>query len=301
MKNRKIRNFLNNTPVVKSLHYKALFAYHKHYTKVVKRDPAKKVIRLIGLRRSGNHAIINWILNQHYGLVNFCNDLMPFQYPEDALTKETRFNQKREDVFEKASYPEQNCLIYSYEDRPIKVIFGDESEKIREQMTGGAGISFDGIIIRDPFNQFASWSVWQGNAGNQFRESSAFRKEITDTWKSYAREALNQTEVLRHNKTVLNFNHWVTDKAYRKKLASHLMLHFTDEGVKSGNVYGKGSSFTPGETGSQDASTGVLQRWMDVRDSDVFQSVFDDHEIWELSEQLFGEIPGTREWRQKIS
>ena len=35
----------------------------------------QKEIRVIGMRRTGNHAIINWIKNQEIGNIEFLNDL----------------------------------------------------------------------------------------------------------------------------------------------------------------------------------------------------------------------------------
>ena len=301
MKNRNIRQFLNNAPVVKTLHYKALFAYHRHYTRVVKRDESKKEIKLIGLRRSGNHALINWILNQHFGLVNFCNDLLPGQPPEEALTKETRFNHKRTDVFENPSYPEQKCLVYSYEDQPLEQVFGEEATANRNAQVGGSAIAFEGLIVRDPFNQLASWMVWDGNAGQKFRGNAEYRKFIIERWKSYAREALGETQFLKRNKTVLNYNHWVTNPEYRQQLAHDLLLHFTDEGVSEGNYYGKGSSFSPGDGSGKDRQKGVLERWQKLRDNETYQSIFQDGELIAISNKLFGEIPGTTDWLQSFN
>lgn len=87
----------------------------------------QKEVRIVGLKRSGNHAIINWIRRQHSGEVWHLNNIPTEQnpyrflyqhYPKEHLRREARGN-----------FVKKDCLLYSFEDCLLEKIVDDGLEK----------------------------------------------------------------------------------------------------------------------------------------------------------------------------
>lgn len=295
-------------------------------------------VRAYGLMRSGNHAIIEWIQNQFAGEITcFLNNVKhgdhdPYNSYEqrvltgidDQIDTETLRNTKK------------RLLIYSYEDRHEleaenktfhESVFQPEFEKKRLFYLGASEHQFDILIIRDPFNFFASRLKLIRDRGPQggVRDLSLIRKN----WKALASEAIKLTHTPQPRKIVANFNRWVTDLAYRQSLSRSLMGTFTDASMRNTPEYGGGSSFQDSDKLTTrmimahwrklfdikrytafgrywkrftvpDKKEKVLERWKHLAEDHKFCTLFFDEELLELSEELFGEIPGTRQFVKSI-
>jgi hypothetical protein len=222
----------------------------------------KKEIRVFGLKRSGNHAVIHWIFSQASGKVFFLNNCYPegtklrlydakgemicknidywdlkkrfllqknpFQNQDFVVyaRDDTRFNK------EKAKKIKKNCLIISFEDKSLlqttKML-----DKMHDELLGKTDDYFSICLLRDPFNLFASRIK---NFGIKNIEKAV------GLWKDYAKEFAGETKYLKH-KVNINYNKWVTDKKYRKAIAGKLKFRFSDKGLNKVASEGGGQFF----------------------------------------------------------
>ncbi len=237
------------------------------------------------MKRSGNHAILGWMQQQMKGSVSFLNNLGPYYPPE-----KNRINHFYWRGFGKHS------LLISMEDWfPEQAFFPYDEAKF-----GKASEKYDVLILRDPFNMFASRWMWKDDFGKRFRNDREYRQEVTEKWKDNARTYLkweSEQIVSKHQKYIpINYNQWFIDGVYREELAVQLNLIFSDQGKEKVAPYGFGSSFDGvGHHGSA-SQLKVLERWKLVKDEEAYKNLFEDPEIVELSHSIFGILEGVEDW-----
>ncbi|MDY7004751.1 MAG: hypothetical protein SWX82_12545 [Cyanobacteriota bacterium] len=123
----------------------------------------QKEIRVVGMKRTGNHAVINWVKNQHNGEVGFINNVLanqnPYRYKYENLRDkfpEHKWAIENNRKQAQGNFIKRDCLIYSYEDFPLEQIASDKFERHHDLYLGKSATRYDLLIIRDPFNLFAS-------------------------------------------------------------------------------------------------------------------------------------------------
>ncbi len=233
------------------------------------------------MRRSGNHAIINWLLGHMEGSIIFLDNM---QQHEPLITP----NKKLIPALGKSN------LLVSHEDRPLTDFFLNYSEGL----FGKASEKYVFLILRDPYNWLASWYAWQDELGDRFREDMEFRAHTINLWKDYARVFIEwQSRELTNGDSTemrigINYNRWTQEVEYRKALAKKLGLRFTDKGRQKMSVNGYGSSFDGMVYNGRASELRVLDRWKKFENDTAFQACFDD-EIRELGNMIFPEVkPG---------
>lgn len=293
-------------------------------------------IRVYGLMRSGNHAIIQWVQNQFRGKVTcFLNNVDHGDHDPYATNKARVLTGVEDDISTDALRRlEKALLIYSYEDRQIleqsgadfvRSIFQQRFEQNRERYFGASRHRFDVLILRDPFNCFASRIALISERGPVGGVSDV--DIIASNWKVLAHRALEILRTADPHSLVVSYNVWASDPAYRARLSSALMGSFDDSTMTVTPHFGGGSSF------SLDPITvttfarkwrllldprtvkrvpefwlrlrgpkqeDYLGRWKLYRCHDEYRRLFRDKEIAELSEKLFGDIPGTRAFLRSL-
>lgn len=232
----------------------------------------KKEIRFVGLRRSGNHAIINWILKQSEQPVLFYNNVYPnnpfCKYPEKGSL----------------NYSEYALRLYSLEDRVLPTI---ASKKVypQKKVSNDSVIEekIDVLILRDPFNLFASRLKTSRNKPLYY--SSGL--EIQHLYLTYLKEYLGITNFLNNKKVCINYNKWKDSEEYRKLIAKQLKINFTDKGLQEVSSIGGGSSFDRLTYKNQGTFMLTDQRWKDFSNSRYFNNLFKDKELLALSKEVF--------------
>lgn len=240
---------------------------------------------------------------------------------------------------EKLRLLKKQLLIYSYEDRAdigeentefLQSVYSLTFEENRIKYLGQSRHYFDVAILRDPFNGLASRYA-------MIQEQWAFggiskMETIAANWKAIARQALEWDEHPSETTLVILYNNWVQDVLYRKKLSEKLLGHHNDTSVDKLSDFGGGSSFTEtnayrfskrdlmakwykifkwrhfkkiGQYGKRLIAPKVekqvfFERWRKLEKDPAFRKIFRDEEILTLSESLFGELPGTREFVRSI-
>ena len=268
----------------------------------------KTELRIAALRRSGQHGVINWIISQavqhgqadHFSggsIVEFAflNDVVPGTNPFLSCTDSNVLDiptaiQTPKNMLK--LWVQRDWLVYNYEDRPLEAVFSEDFERDHDLFVGPSERRIDIIVLRDAFNFFASRFrlTWM----SQQLQAQYTCTNMANLWKTYAREYLGKTQIIKHNKTVINYNRWHTDRDYRFSLAQTLGLTFTDAGFKSViRRYGGGSSFDSDKYHGQADQMQVLHRWKTMAGDARFRQIFSDTELVELSEEIFGHLEGT--------
>ena len=259
----------------------------------------QKEIRIAGLRRTGNHAIICWMEEQQKpdNKVLHLNNLKvnenPYRYKYQNLSYYYPQHQWAIANYQKQSKGEllyRDCLIYSYEDYSLKRVFSDYFEKKHDLYIGKTGQRYDVLIIRDPFNLLAS------RLKNGFFSVKSKRKNIVDLWLEYAKEYLGETNYLKHNKICINYNLWVKNKDYRQELAQKLNINFTDAGIDKVLSFGGGSSFDGENLDGKATSMDTASRWKHFADDPTYLELIKNKQLLDYSQKIFGLIPGTEKF-----
>lgn len=290
-------------------------------------------IRLIGLQRSGNHAIAQWLTAQHgRGATCFLNSVRhgavdPFASAGAVVTTGLPEGLDREHLRTSA----KALLLYSYEDETQKVMTGHSVVESllmggpgpeRDQWLGRSVESFEAIVIRDPYNFLAS----RIRAGARLTgEVDPVR--VMEAWKQLATvvaESLDSAADGDH--LIVNYNEWFADRDYRRRLSARVRGRFTDQSMEAVPLFGGGSSFDPTAlprtplslvlrrpykalrptnlrliaavarnrlAGAR--SMAVMDRWREYENDRRFRELASDRETAALATELFGHLEGVSE------
>ena len=243
-------------------------------------------IRFFGQRRSGHHAIMNWVYHHFSGPSSYINEIgrireiSPNSYYKNASEEQIEKDRKG-DFFRK------ECLILNVEDGNLQTV----SQEIEDSKFYPRGLSkkiVNILVLRDPYNLFASRLKKSINEGTP--EVWWIGPGSVRTWIQHAREFMNKTNLLGEGLVAVSYNHWFTDIDYRKGISHKLGLEFVDDGFLMVPSHGGGSSF---DGTSQDRSANsmrVLERWQEFRGVERYEEIFENEELVRLSREIFGEI-----------
>jgi hypothetical protein len=228
----------------------------------------------------------------------------------------------------------KDVLIYSYEDNEelenngksfSASVFDSEFKKNKHQYLGQSAKYFDILILRDPFNLFASRleMIRKRGAHGGVVDSD----KIVENWIDLARLALEWQEDRSPSKLVILYNKWAKDEGYRREISEALGGKFSDDSVRQVPIYGGGSSFA--ESGLvklrlagilrqfwkvfrpssyknlgfywkrfwlADPRKKVTERWKSYERDPIYQRMFSNPKVVELCSKIFGTIPGTQKF-----
>lgn len=252
----------------------------------------QKEIRVVGLKRTGNHAVLKWIKSQQSGVVEHLNNVKPNENPfRDKYEHLRDHYPEHQGVIDRLSrqakgdFIKKDCFIYSYEDWLLSKVATRNFELKHNLYVGKSLDRYDILILRDPFNLIAS----RLKHGRMLSELG--RTTIVDRWVDYAREFIGETQYLKHHKICINYNRWFQDVEYRHSLADLLQLEFTDAGIDKMTYHGGGSSFEGRELDGKATQLDVLNRWQHFKDDPIYQKLVEDDRIWHYSQLIFDRIP----------
>lgn len=274
------------------------------------KDPAltqKNEFRFVGMSRSGNHAIINWVIQQLDGHYLFLNCAEPKHNPYltarplsmDGPVYRTNMIEFKEKEEQEGKFIEKDYLLYSYEDCFLGTLNHPGFRKKREQWVGRSLEQKEILILRDPFNLFASRkksNLLRGHYSHGAKPiSTAVLKRI---YKQHAREYLGARKNLRHL-VPIKFNTWTRSRDYREEISRELGIPFTDKGFLEVSKVAGGSSFD-GVTHSGAADKMNLNdRWKKYAEDEEYWELFDE-ELVEITQKIFGKIEPVRYYVEEI-
>lgn len=234
-----------------------------------------EILVVFGMRRSGNHLTIGWILDQVPGNAVFYNNIRPGADPLSARMTEYRKNGAQEG----------HRVVLSYEDVSVDEMLQPAltdflSERVAHH---GARVRF-AVILRDPLNLFASrLQKWPERFGTEaqitaqqtlYAEHAALAAAPAPIWR-----AATLVPVL--------YNHLLSDPATRITLADALEIQQGDRGLDRMSVYGHGSSFDGLARDSADVAQDVFSRWHSQAENPAFQAAIAHPEVAKAGETLF--------------
>lgn len=182
----------------------------------------RTVIQVVGIRRSGNHAIITW-LQSLYGKTVHYNNL-----PHVFFTREDEVERVKVDV-------ESDCVICSFEDFPgfrkPDLSLKNSVDLVDPAMIDPDRNYFVFYIIRDVYNLFAS--MLKSGMINDHDDV----RQFIDDWLSVARQYDIAPE------QCILYNEWFSNAQYRRTICDHLGQPYREETLSELAREGKGSSF----------------------------------------------------------
>lgn len=237
----------------------------------------RKIINVIGLRRAGIHAVVNWVL-AHFENATFINDCSKFLY-KGYYSPVFYHNGCKTNA---PLTGKKDALILGHEETtPEKY---RNKFYLKTYQTALKDISFDSmyhlVVIRDPFNHGASrYRLW-GSFGESFAELYSTFIEEFEGRTSYFKLPGKLIWVL--------YNSWFTESSYRKEISGQIDEPHTDSGKSSMLPYGNGSSFRGMSLNGRAEELKVLDRWKNYLKDTLYQKVFQEHpEICNFSEKVF--------------
>ena len=265
----------------------------------------KSEIRIINLGRSGSHAVINWIMKLTPKKCCFLNNAKPHKNPFLSSTEKDIIGLDEKNFYKNnGEFTKKDLLMYSFEECDIKNLFNQSDEKLHDNFVGKSEKRYDVIILRDPFNFFASRLKLE-EYGIRSMDihiiDERSKRLMMGYWKDYAKEFLGYTNYLKHNKVPISYNKWFSDENYKKDIAKKLGLKYMYVEDKYVSRYGPGSSFDKRKFDGKAKDMRVLERWKVFKDYPFYRGIFKDKEIWELSGKIFGKIEGTEVLLKKQS
>lgn len=247
-----------------------------------------RVFLQAGVRRSGNHAIMNWLSGMLGGTV-ICNNgsTRPTHYGEDGNL--WRFNRRLRLIGpqeEKVLSPE--AVLYSVEDTPTRQIWHKQAtlDKIKDRKLDVRRF----IVIRDPFNTLASIVSHFHLGTTDYCQYDNGRFGVL--WSELARETI---ELSQGPATIIDYNRWLVSEDYRKIIAKELGLKFSDKGFGVIPNVARGSSFTESKQADDEFRRRALRRFESVLHGDEedayrFWVGLNNTTLWRAASKLYTEL-----------
>lgn len=284
-------------------------------------------IRVFGIKHGGQHAIINWIATLFDEPVYFFNNCGWNSDPyrtgrttgkragtdiEGIFVRVPRLKNRREEEVEAWRVVPKKCLMYSYENTYMDRVDHPNKPATPFEYVGKSEKIFDVLILRDIFNLAASTfkytaRVFDGKdrAGDDeylsqfdYKNFSVYRDRLKRRFDLAAKEFLGRRSHMRDKKICISFNDWFKSKGYRERMAAEFGLPNNEVSIKVvAGVGGRGSRFDDFEYDGRAHEMKVLERWKHFEGNRVFwELMYDWMDTVELSNEIFGEIPGTMEY-----
>lgn len=239
-----------------------------------------QIINFIGMSRSGNHAVIRWILG------HFQNAKVPIHFYNNTTPS---FLEHLNFIHKDLNSDPGRVLLVSFEDVSLNEKFSNLSSIATHNI----------ILIRDPLNLFASRLEGLGpnrgkaldprrwESGDKSMHENLLRNAIQTTkralpnqinlYLNHYEEFKNKTSFLQ-NKIHIAYNDWVRDKDYRSKIISNFNVKFTDArfNVKAGSSFKK-----LGNTNED-----YLSRWKLYWNDPLYQDIRENETLRNISSEF---------------
>lgn len=250
----------------------------------------KKLYLVFALRRSGRHAVKNWLCRL------MTNAIMP------TLLIDSKLKMRREDVVKlpPSEWFSNTIIHYRNGRRDNKRKRKGKSIKADIQAYDNVVVGLEDcylqlcevpdfdvryiVIVRDPYNWLASFLLHPKTQRPGWDVNIPGRIAI---WKEHVREALGETNVLGDNVIFIDFSRWVKSEEYRKEIAVRFDLEYSDKGLDDVLSAGDGSTFDGIRFDGKARQMKVLERYRDPSVVPLIRKYIDD-EMIDLGKRYFG-------------
>lgn len=201
-----------------------------------------KIIINFGIMRGGDHVYLLWIINNYNNNeVLFYNNVRDITNLDDRIIKKT--DTRVCDVSEKlinSIHENHKIEIYSFESQVMSNnLIKKINTKLMKYKYNNKNYKIT-IVIRNPYNNFASLLKYLENGGNSNYVKNIVnnKNEFVDVWLSLANNILEHKD--KYN--IILYDKFITNIDYRKDIANKLDIKLINNNlIKS--KFGKGSSF----------------------------------------------------------
>lgn len=237
----------------------------------IRRNPP---VFFFGLKRSGNHAVLNWIKSD--GQFRFFNNVLPL----GKLAKSGLVDAVKPRFL--PFYLGRRTLLISVEDMPFdKMLFRNAPTHSRHV-----------VLVRDPTNLFAS-RIRKGFLTSRPaypKQMDGLMHRAIRIWKEHAQLCLANLAP-SENTIGIFFDHWLLDPGYRSAIASWLKISPNEEVLEQAALEGGGSSFQDIDATNENTPqirSQVLnrQQLLNQDEQDLLAEVLKDSEILQLRHSL---------------
>jgi len=230
--------------------------------------------RIFGMRRSGNHAIANWLQrNSATGRSVFLNNCKPTTDPFKSFRSielDGEHASHRKATSDLASVAgaagDGALLLFSYEDvtpamfAPKRAVSGPFNEAL---LDGNV------LIYRGFLNWVASLlKKMQGNANYSLLRRNAILLQAIDFYGLLLKQVEQAQEL---GFTCICYDDWVQDESYRATILTQLGLPLRDNSLGKVQSYGGGSSFQ--KQAENAGELDVSRRWHQMAEDQEFAAV----------------------------
>lgn len=249
-------------------------------------------IRLFSMKRSGQHAIMGWILDHYPGRRIVMNNPLGREQTRlhfaDGETTATPDPWTREVHPESKHWQRVDLYLVNCEDAHLE----RESRRLARVGPWSRGRSRDVIeiaVLRDPANLFASRIKLGLSArfeDDPRRRSRWWDARAVDAYLGYCAEWEGRALALTRDPVLISFNRWTRDAGYRAKIGERLGL-----GGESAKPYASvlpaagGSSFDGTRFDGAAGKMRIHDRWRSMLDDERFRQLM-------LETPLLGEAQG---------
>ena len=243
-----------------------------------------------GLRRSGNHFFISWIIS-NYKRVLFINDIhskpiLNEKYHKKELTDKIIFREKNQFVDSInnnlisnkeniTDLKEIDCLIFSMEDKKLDTFYKTIKYFDKIIHKGTVSKSFRAIVIRDLLNLMASRTEALKNISkNKNKNPLKVDQYIIDVWVSMYND--KKSVLFNYNKFILDYD------GYREEIAKKLKLPvLSDDVLLKVPQFFFGSSFNPNSQ-SRSKIHDLLNRYKKHQSNKFILSIINNAKIMNI-------------------
>lgn len=257
--------------------------------------------KFFGLQRSGNHAILNWLIGLDPENTLFFNMVRPgedllerpsgISLPQGTRAYATRVDGQRIIQREHLEWFENygGRLLLSYENYPIENFSPSQLDGPVFERFGKAVEKKNLLVVRNPFNMLPSAEKMLRRIMVHKHKDEKWLIAVLNRrlvmWKNYAFLHLNPVSITKGEFFTFLFDRWVKEKNYRDVMAERLGYVNYDQFLDFVSDAGKGSSFS----GDRLENRGdVLNRWDD--EASLTSELIEKHtEVIDYTSIIFGE------------
>lgn len=259
---------------------------------------SRRILVMYGLKRSGNHAVLNWLLGcQTFFVLDNIEPIAP-------ILSGARYGPVERRPLAYWMLRHRSFDWMSLVGKPRDVLVTVEDHELDYRPVSVASLPATRIVLlRDPANMLAS----------RIRKASATRNpayvnadgtpaiaRAVRLWKQYARECVDNAGPTEPT-VMVYFNAWFQSMEYRRQSAHALGVTFSDEGSKRVSGHGGGSSFDGATFDDRAQDMSVLSRVPELRPEErqVLDAAIADEELLHLADLVEDRVAQEIErWRR---
>jgi hypothetical protein len=238
----------------------------------------RKAYIVLGMKRSGHHAIAYWIAHNLKGQTLLHNDCSKGWGKGELIPSSNQAMQSKAQCVGEGSYIGD---VYNIEDFNVNHLKTFDFRKF--QSLKKYDKVFMLLVLRDHYNWIASSLKTGGGPAKRIVK----RIEL---WKRQAKFCLDEKGYSKDGIFRISYNEWFSQENYRSALASYILLDSHDKGVNLTSPRGGGSSFDRMKFKRKAQQMNVLKRWKCYQKDTYFNQLIKDPELVKLSSRFFPNV-----------